>query len=188
MKRYTWCIAIVLIGLLGVGVISNAQEKGKQNKQVAMQKEQSKDSYDCSMHPEVVSDKPGKCPKCGMNLEKKTNVKPEKEEQVVYYCSMHPEIISDKPGKCPKCGMNLEKKESKSTKVKSDMGMDSMCAEMCAMMMNDPARMKMMQDCMMGMNDMKEMNDKKETAKSSTEMEGMSMGNMKSCCGILKNE
>jgi len=26
--------------------------------------------YTCPMHPEVVSDKPGKCPKCGMNLEK----------------------------------------------------------------------------------------------------------------------
>jgi len=27
--------------------------------------------YTCPMHPEVTSDKPGKCPKCGMNLEKK---------------------------------------------------------------------------------------------------------------------
>ena len=27
--------------------------------------------YTCPMHPEVQSDKPGKCPKCGMNLEKK---------------------------------------------------------------------------------------------------------------------
>jgi hypothetical protein len=24
--------------------------------------------YTCSMHPEVVSDTPGKCPKCGMTL------------------------------------------------------------------------------------------------------------------------
>jgi hypothetical protein len=25
-------------------------------------------TYTCTMHPEVVSDKPGKCPKCGMDL------------------------------------------------------------------------------------------------------------------------
>ncbi len=25
-------------------------------------------TYSCSMHPEVISDKPGKCPKCGMKL------------------------------------------------------------------------------------------------------------------------
>jgi len=24
--------------------------------------------YTCPMHPEVISDKPGQCPKCGMNL------------------------------------------------------------------------------------------------------------------------
>ncbi len=27
--------------------------------------------YTCEMHPEIHSDKPGKCPKCGMNLVKK---------------------------------------------------------------------------------------------------------------------
>jgi hypothetical protein len=29
---------------------------------------QQKVVYTCSMHPEVQSDKPGKCPKCGMDL------------------------------------------------------------------------------------------------------------------------
>ena len=31
----------------------------------------SADTYTCPMHPEVKSDKPGKCPKCGMTLVKK---------------------------------------------------------------------------------------------------------------------
>ena len=29
-------------------------------------------TYTCPMHPEVMQDKPGKCPKCGMNLEAKS--------------------------------------------------------------------------------------------------------------------
>jgi hypothetical protein len=62
--------------------------------------------YTCTMHPEVISDKPGKCPKCGMDLVAK-KVKIAKE---MYTCPMHPDVISDKPGKCPKCGMQLVKK------------------------------------------------------------------------------
>jgi hypothetical protein len=34
-------------------------------------------NYTCPMHPEVVQDKPGKCPKCGMNLVPKEEKKPE---------------------------------------------------------------------------------------------------------------
>ena len=34
-------------------------------------KSSKKIQYTCSMHPEVVSDQPGKCPKCGMKLVKK---------------------------------------------------------------------------------------------------------------------
>ncbi len=31
--------------------------------------------YTCPMHPEVISDKPGSCPKCGMDLVKKEIIK-----------------------------------------------------------------------------------------------------------------
>jgi len=31
--------------------------------------------YTCKMHPEVISDKPGKCPKCGMDLVRKEDLK-----------------------------------------------------------------------------------------------------------------
>jgi len=40
-------------------------------------KSSKKEQYTCSMHPEVVSDKPGKCPKCGMKLVKKSEAKHE---------------------------------------------------------------------------------------------------------------
>ncbi len=46
-------------------------------------------SYTCSMHPEIASDKPGTCPKCGMDLVQKASVQ--------YTCPMHPEVISDSP-------------------------------------------------------------------------------------------
>lgn len=76
---------------------------------VAQQKDSTKIinkiEYTCSMHPEVISNTSGYCPKCGMKLIEKDS----RKETVVqaYTCSMHPEIILDKPGKCPKCGMNL---------------------------------------------------------------------------------
>ena len=57
--------------------------------------------YACPMHPEVVSDQSGKCPKCGMKL------MPQAPQTTSYTCPMHPDVVSDQPGKCPKCGMKL---------------------------------------------------------------------------------
>ena len=57
--------------------------------------------YTCPMHPEVVSDEPGSCPKCGMKLLAQA------AEETTYVCPMHPEVTSDKPDRCPKCGMKL---------------------------------------------------------------------------------
>ena len=99
--------------------------------------------YTCSMHPEIQSNKPGKCPKCGMDLIQNKSSSPENKtgesknsnkldsaktqnisaDSTIYTCPMHPEIISDKPGKCPKCAMDLVLKSSSSTNHKMDMMM-----------------------------------------------------------------
>jgi FtsP/CotA-like multicopper oxidase with cupredoxin domain len=59
-------------------------------------------TYACPMHPEVTSQEPGRCPKCGMKLLATAAPAP-----VTYACPMHPEVTSDRPGRCPKCGMKL---------------------------------------------------------------------------------
>jgi uncharacterized paraquat-inducible protein A len=64
--------------------------------------------YSCLMHPEVVSGKPGNCPKCGMTLQ--LMMSRPSETKTIYTCPMHPEIEQDHPGQCPKCGMTLEPK------------------------------------------------------------------------------
>ncbi len=93
---------------------------GKDLKMIMMNKDeyykyaQLKDEYYCPMDSDVVSDQPGKCPKCGMNLVKGTvsMSKDQPAEQTVYVCPMHPDITSDKPGTCSKCGMKLVEKKT----------------------------------------------------------------------------
>ena len=58
-------------------------------------------TYACPMHPEVTSEEPGRCPKCGMKL--LATAAP----AITYACPMHPEVTSTEPGRCPKCGMKL---------------------------------------------------------------------------------
>jgi FtsP/CotA-like multicopper oxidase with cupredoxin domain len=57
--------------------------------------------YVCPMHPEVTSEEPGSCPKCGMKLLAQAAA------EITYVCPMHPEVTSDKADRCPKCGMKL---------------------------------------------------------------------------------
>jgi FtsP/CotA-like multicopper oxidase with cupredoxin domain len=57
--------------------------------------------YVCPMHPEVVSEEPGSCSKCGMKLLAQAAT------ETTYVCPMHPEVTSDKADRCPKCGMKL---------------------------------------------------------------------------------
>lgn len=63
--------------------------------------------YTCPMHPDVVSDKPGKCPKCNMDLTLSKKEQMKREVTKTYTCPMHTEVVSDHAGVCPKCKAQL---------------------------------------------------------------------------------
>jgi ribosomal protein S27AE len=82
-------------------------------------KEIQKTMYTCPMHPKVMSDKKGECPKCGMDLvvsKEAVHTTAAKGSQTPtatkakYVCTMDGST-SDKPGKCPKCGMAMTEKK-----------------------------------------------------------------------------
>jgi hypothetical protein len=57
-------------------------------------------SWSCPMHPEVVDNEAGKCPICGMTLEKVRLA-------LVWTCTVHNEITEQQAGRCRKCGRDL---------------------------------------------------------------------------------
>jgi hypothetical protein len=71
MKR-TMAVRMVVAGLLVMNVALFAAEPAKAKKGAPRKADitQQAPVYRCPMHPDVTSDKPGKCPTCGMNLEK----------------------------------------------------------------------------------------------------------------------
>ncbi len=80
--------------------------------------------YTCPMPQDsVFSNKPGKCPKCGMALipmadhtmHSSMNMADSSQLKVkAYTCPMHPQVQADTAGNCPICGMQLEKTKSAS--------------------------------------------------------------------------
>ncbi|WP_457566139.1 efflux RND transporter periplasmic adaptor subunit [Caldithrix abyssi] len=132
-------ILITLFGLLlifsiGATVSSCSGEKDKTEQKEEVQ------LYTCPMHPEVITEEPGQCPKCGMDLVpvkksagQQMNMNEDHdagahdqsgdgEQAQLWTCGMHPEVILEEPGQCPKCGMNLvplKTEKSKKTTQKS---------------------------------------------------------------------
>ncbi len=108
MKRSNLLLAAFVVGVISFGLANTSLVQDDQNARTnaVQSKGDSKAVFTCPMHAEVISDKHGECPQCGMDLVKK-KIKSSSERKDAYTCPMHPEVTSEKPGECPKCGMDL---------------------------------------------------------------------------------
>ncbi|MDI1355995.1 MAG: heavy metal-binding domain-containing protein [bacterium] len=75
MNYKNYILSLIAIAL--IAACSSNEKKGAsasvQASPAAQTTQTTRVQYTCPMHPEVVSDKPGQCPKCGMDLEKKAS-------------------------------------------------------------------------------------------------------------------
>ena len=99
----------VLVLVLGLGLVAGYAiaaatgiAPGVENGHAGKQGPQ---KWYCSMHPQIVRDKPGVCPLCEMDLIPMPGA--ESAASSRWYCSMHPQIVRDEPGLCPICEMDL---------------------------------------------------------------------------------
>jgi len=107
MKLFGYLIPLIITVL-----VISCNNKSKEPEKIA-------NLYTCPMPQDsFFSDKPGKCPKCGIDLIKNVNVVSHEVQdmsvdsshiQMAYTCPMHPQVQSDTAGTCPICGMQLEK-------------------------------------------------------------------------------
>ena len=65
-KKYLW-LCLITIAL----IVTGTSCKSKEGETHTHETLEGKQLYTCSMHPEIIRDKPGKCPICGMDLIKK---------------------------------------------------------------------------------------------------------------------
>lgn len=79
MKAQKLVLAITVSLFSYTVTLAQCGDHSKMKTDSTTMKTDGKTVYSCSMHPEVISDKPGDCPKCGMKLtEKKSEMKMDK--------------------------------------------------------------------------------------------------------------
>lgn len=66
LKKYLW-LSLIAITLVIAGTSCKHKKSGTHTHDTT----EGKQLYTCSMHPQIIRDKPGKCPICGMDLIKK---------------------------------------------------------------------------------------------------------------------
>lgn len=64
-------VAIVSVIAISCGSSDTKEKTSEMKDTMNMKTNAAGVQYTCPMHPEVVTDKPGSCPKCGMDLVKK---------------------------------------------------------------------------------------------------------------------
>jgi hypothetical protein len=72
-KAFLFLAMALIVSLTGIYTITaaNSYEGAAFSNIVSVTDSTDAKEYTCPMHPEVISDKPGECPKCGMTLELK---------------------------------------------------------------------------------------------------------------------
>lgn len=98
-------IIVVLVATLAT--LNAFPQKSKANTSTSDSGTSIKVQYTCPMHPDIVSDKPGKCPKCNMDLTLSTKEQMKLKVTNTYTCPIHADVISNSPGTCPKCKSKL---------------------------------------------------------------------------------
>lgn len=108
MKKIYLLIAIIILALFGV-----YSYKSFFNKPVeTAKKEEKKQIYTCPMHPQIISDKPGSCPICGMDLVPVESIgKKESKDEVEGLSKV---FVSDQQAKM--LGLTYEKSEKREIK------------------------------------------------------------------------
>jgi len=121
MALVRWALVVLMALAAGAAWVYFARTGGEQASRFEAR-------YVCPMHPAVVSDRPGSCGICGMDLVPVRRGEPgptgaAEARSPKYACPMHPEVTSDDPSAtCGTCGMKLVAREEVHGLVPIDVG------------------------------------------------------------------